>query len=321
MGNCVGGGTDARMRRRENAIARCEPWKVLVSGAVEDVDLPRSWTDGGCDLAAAAAGSRIAETDACPCPRTIPCRVCGRGQNAIADWSRTWTARGCALCMVEPSSRTGCCRGRKSMMLRGWSVLTPRLIRGRRILVATRGKACPVLNVMRNTLPPLLVEFVTPFLQLRSHGLNPGDLFDAHHLSSRSYMSAESGFRQFDDEVRGVVIDVLTKTFEHLDGGSDLSGRRRVHNQMWMPRERLRVTSWRWLCLCLGNHSARWTSSGRTGCAQGSLKPSRAAASSAASLFGASTIPPAIRGLWLSVLMGMMSAAMGFAISPREGTA
>jgi hypothetical protein len=173
------------------------------------------------------------------------------------------------------------------MNVRGCSALTPRLIRGRRILVATRGKACPVLILMRNTLPPLLAEFVTPLLQLRGHGLNPADLFDAHHLGSRSYMSAESGFRQFNDEVRGVVIDVFTKTFEHLDGGSNLSGRRCVHNQMWMPREGLRVTSWRWLCLRLGNHSAR--SSGRIGCAQGSLKPSRAAASSAASLVGAST--------------------------------
>lgn len=144
--------------------------------------------------------------------------------------------------------------------------------------------------MMRSALPLLLADFAAPLFQLRGHGLNAGDLLDAHHLGPISYVSAESCLWQFNDEVRGVAIDVFAKPFQHLNGGSDLSGRRCVHSQMWIPREGLlRVSSGRWLCLRLGSHSARWTSSERTGCAQGSLNPRRAAASSAASLEGAST--------------------------------
>lgn len=181
------------------------------------------------------------------------------------------------------------CRGRDALGSRGCSVPVPRLIRGRRILVETRGKACPVLIMMRNTLPLLLAEFGAPLLQLSGHGLNAGDLLDAYHLGPRSDMSAESGFRQFNNEIRSVAVNVFAEALQHLDGGSDLSGRRCVHNQTWIPREGVRASSTRRQCRRLGNHSALWTSCGRTGCAQGSLKPRRLAASSAASLVGAST--------------------------------
>lgn len=91
----------------------------------------------------------------------------------------------------------------------------------------------------------LLAEFVAPLLQLRGHGLNAGDMLDAYQLCPRSNVSAESGFRQFNDEIRGVAVDVLAKPFQHLYGGSDLSGRRCVHNQVWIPREGLRPTAGR----------------------------------------------------------------------------
>jgi hypothetical protein len=38
---------------------------------------------------------------------------------------------------------------------------------------------------------------------------------------------------------------VFAKPFQHLDGGSDLTDRRCVHNQMWIPREGLRPSSGR----------------------------------------------------------------------------
>ncbi len=95
--------------------------------------------------------------------------------------------------------------------------------------------------MMRNALPLLLAEFATPLLQLSGHGLNAGDLLDAHHFGPISYVSTESGLRQFNDEICGVAIDVFAKPFQHLDGGSDLSGRWCVHNQIWIPREGLRV--------------------------------------------------------------------------------
>ena len=103
---------------------------------------------------------------------------------------------------------------------------------------------------MSNTLPPLLQQIVAPLLQLRGHGLYSGDLFDVHNLGPRCNMIAESGLRQFNDEVRGVAVNVFAEALQHLDGGSDLSGRRCVHNQMWMPREGVWPNRRRWFCRC-----------------------------------------------------------------------
>lgn len=74
-------------------------------------------------------------------------------------------------------------------MSRGCSALTPRLIRGRRILVATRGKACPVLNVMGNTLPPLVQHLITPAFQLRGDGFNAAGLFNRADFDAPGVMS------------------------------------------------------------------------------------------------------------------------------------
>lgn len=99
--------------------------------------------------------------------------------------------------------------------------------------------------MMRYALPLLLVEFGAPLLQLSGHCLNAGDLLDAHYLGPFSYVSAESCLRKFNDEIRSVAIDVFAKPFQNLDSGSDLSGRRCVHIQMWIPREGLRASSGR----------------------------------------------------------------------------
>lgn len=96
---------------------------------------------------------------------------------------------------------------------------------------ARRGNACLVLNMMSHTLPPLLQQIVAPLLQLRGHGLNSGDLLNAHHLGPCRYMLTESGFRQVNDDIRGVVIDVFAESFQHLDGGSDFCGCGCSHNQ------------------------------------------------------------------------------------------
>ena len=95
---------------------------------------------------------------------------------------------------------------------------------------------------MTNTLPSLLQQIIAPLLQLRCHGLNSSDLLDAHHFGPCRDMLTESGFRQVNDDIRGVVIDVFAILLQHLDGGSNLSGRRCVHNQMWMPREGVRLS-------------------------------------------------------------------------------
>jgi hypothetical protein len=74
---------------------------------------------------------------------------------------------------------------------------------------------------MSNTLPPLLEQIVAPLLQLRGHGLNSSDLVNAYHLGRRCDMLAEAGFRQVNDDICGVVIDVFAKPPQDLDGGSD----------------------------------------------------------------------------------------------------
>ena len=75
--------------------------------------------------------------------------------------------------------------------------------------------------MMRDRLPPLLQQIVAPLLQLRGHGMNSGDLIDTHDFGPCGDMVAEAGFRQVNDDVRGVVIYVFTEPFQHLDGGSD----------------------------------------------------------------------------------------------------
>ena len=244
---CSAGGLVEDESRSARGCGMVAPslWTLAATVVITDADFSRSWTERGQAEVVATACSWTVEAEVSPRLRTIPCRVCGRGQNAIADCSRSGLLRDCALPVAESGSRTGHCRGRRALLLRGCSVPAPRLIRGRRILVATRGKACPVLIMMRNALPRLLAEFAAPLLQLRGHGLNAGNLLDAYHLRPRFHVSAESGLRQLNDEICCVAIDVFAKPFQHLDGGSDLTDRRCVHNQMWIPREGLRPSSGR----------------------------------------------------------------------------
>lgn len=175
------------------------------------------------------------------------------------------------------------------MMLRGSSALTPRLIRGRRILVATRGKACPVLNVMRNTLPPLLQQLVPPVLQLRSDCFNAGGLLDGADFDAPGVVSARWRFRQLHHGMFRVRIETFTKFGEDFDGRADLGGGGSLHNQIWMPRENVRAGFCRRLGVEGAIQSAWGICSAVTGCAHGDSKPSLPAASSAALLDEAST--------------------------------
>ena len=86
--------------------------------------------------------------------------------------------------------------------------------------------------MIRNTLPPLLQQLVAPAFQLRGDGLNAGDLLDVHYFDTCRHMITKSRVWQFDDQVGGVVVDVLAELLRHFDGGSDLSRRRCLHSQM-----------------------------------------------------------------------------------------
>ena len=117
-------------------------------GLFVDADIPASRTERGQIGVMAFAGPWPLGSVASSWARTFRCHDCGRGQNATADCLRSGLLRDCALTVAESGSRTGHRRGRCALVLRGCSVPAPRLIRGRRILVATRGKACPVLIMM-----------------------------------------------------------------------------------------------------------------------------------------------------------------------------
>ncbi len=95
--------------------------------------------------------------------------------------------------------------------MRGRCAFTSRLIRGRRILVTTRGKACPVLNVMGNTLPPLLVEFRAPLLQLRDDTFNARGLLNCTYADLRGLMCGNGGFRKMHRGVFGVRVEPFSK--------------------------------------------------------------------------------------------------------------
>ena len=110
------------------------------------VDNPRLWTDCGHSASAAAACSWTIEATACARTWIVRGHDCWRGLNA--DTANSWTWIVCVGVLFSTESRPWICpvRGHEPHASRGQSSLTPRLIRGRRILVPTRGKACPVLT-------------------------------------------------------------------------------------------------------------------------------------------------------------------------------
>lgn len=72
------------------------------------------------------------------------------------------------------------------------------LTRGDKVAVTTRNgadKACPVLNMMRNTLPFLLQQLVAPVLQLRGDGLDTGGLFDRPQFNAPGVVGASTTLR------------------------------------------------------------------------------------------------------------------------------
>src|SRR5579883_2590741 len=139
----------------------------------------------------ASADSWTAESAALPRTRPVRGRAGVRGLNADTDCSRTWTVRGHVLSPTESRSRICRARGHEPRISRGCSACSPRLLRGRRSLAPARGKACPVLNMMRNTLPPLLQQFVAPVLQLCGNGLDAGGLFYRPHFDASRVVSTE----------------------------------------------------------------------------------------------------------------------------------
>ena len=50
----------------------------------------------------------------------------------------------------------------------------------------------PMLNMLSNTLPPFLLQLVSPALQLSDHGLDASNLFDGLRFDVRGMLVAEA---------------------------------------------------------------------------------------------------------------------------------
>lgn len=140
-----------------------------------------------------------------------------------------------------------------------------------------------------NTVPPVLPEFVAPAFQLGHDGLNPSDLLDGLRFDARGCVVAASRFRRLHRVEGRVIVYALFELLQHFNGSADLGCGWSSHDQTWMPCECLRVGDCSWRRFRGGSHCAFRACSAVTGCAQGSPKPSRIAASSAAIFVGAST--------------------------------
>lgn len=204
-----------------------------------NVDCSSLRTVRGQSASTVTVSSRTIEVVACARTRIVRGHDCRRGLNANTDCAWTWKVPVRVPFMAESSPWTGRCHVREWPLSRGQSALPPRLIRGRRILVSTRGRACPVLNMMRNTLPPLLQHLVTPVFKLRGDSFNAGDLFGRSHFDAPGVVNTERRFRHLHHGMFGMGIEPFAKFIEHFDGSADLSGGGCLHNQMRMPREGL----------------------------------------------------------------------------------
>ena len=169
---------DTGRRRPGRSLASVGSSSDCKRGKIEDVDNSRVRPVCGQFLSAADACSRTVETGTCSRMRPGCDGACVGGLSADMDcsWTRTNRVRG--LFPTGPRSWTCQCSGHGTLIPRGHSACPPRPIRGRRILVKTRGKAYIKLNTLRNTLPALLPQLVSPAFQLRHYGLEASDLLD-----------------------------------------------------------------------------------------------------------------------------------------------
>lgn len=153
---CDGDRTETRMRRRGQFVTSRGSRRIPVRAEFADVVSPGLWTVRGQCVSAANACPRTGGTAMCSRMRPVCDRDCGRGLSADMDCSRTRIVYVCILIGDCSWSRICRVRGHERSISRGRFGYSPRLIRGRRILVTTRGRACPVLNMLSDTLPRFL---------------------------------------------------------------------------------------------------------------------------------------------------------------------
>src|SRR6266540_633677 len=240
-GKRAGHNMETSMRRRGQFLANRGSRRMLGREEFADMDGARLRTVCGQCMSAANACPRTVETVMRLRMRTVCDRACGRGLSADMDCSRTRINRVRGLFPTGLRSWTCQGSGHGTEISRGRSACLPRLIRGRRSLVRSRGNACPVLNMVRNTLPPLLLQLVSPAFQLRHYGLEASNLLNGLPFDPRGMVVTQSRVRQLHQGVVSVLINVILEPLQHFDGCAQLSGCRCFHGQAWMLCECLRV--------------------------------------------------------------------------------
>jgi hypothetical protein len=169
---------EASIRRRGQLLANRGSRRIRGRDEFADMDGARLRTVRGQFVSATNACPRTVETVMRLRMRTVCDRACGRGLSADMDCSRTRINRVRGLFPTGLRSWTCQGSGHGTEICRGRSACLPRLIRGRRSLVRSRGNAYIILNTLRKTLPVLLPQLVSPALQLRHDGLDASDLLD-----------------------------------------------------------------------------------------------------------------------------------------------
>src|SRR6266480_5624834 len=218
----AGDEVETRMRRRGQFLAsRCSR-RGLVRDQFADVDSSRLRTVCGQFVTADDACSRTVEIAMCSRMRTVCDRACGRGLSADMDSSRTRTNRVRGLFPTGLSLWTcqGC--GHGTLISRGCSAFPPRPIRGQKILVTSRGSAYIKLNTLRNTLPVMLPQFVSPAFQLGHDGLDASNLFDGLGFDARGIIVSVPRVGQLYHDVRCMIINPFFEVLQHFDGSAQL---------------------------------------------------------------------------------------------------
>ena len=169
---------ETRMRRRGQFLASRGSRRIRVCDEFADMDSARLRTVCGQFVSAATASPRIVETVMRSRMRTVCDRVRGRGLSADMDCSRTRINRVGGLFPTGLRSWTCQGSGHGTEISRGRSACLPRLIRGRRSLVRSRGNAYIILNTLRKTLPVLLPQLVPPAFELGHYRLEASNLLD-----------------------------------------------------------------------------------------------------------------------------------------------
>src|SRR5437870_7051295 len=149
------------MRRRGQILAIRGSWRILGRDEFADMDGARLRTVCGQFVSATNACPRTVETVMRLRMRTACDRACGRGLSSDMDCSRTRINRVRGLFPTGLRSWTCQGSGHGTEISRGRSACLPRLIRGRRSLVRSRGNAC----VREKDEVPVIVRYENKFVR------------------------------------------------------------------------------------------------------------------------------------------------------------